>query len=529
LHGRSLAGQILVIPSGRGSCSGSGVLLELILNGHAPAALVFSEREEILTIGVIIAARIFGKTIPIVRLSPGDHQRLSWADEAWIEDGMVHLRQPLTGDVTAAFQQEPGVTLTDDDTAFLEGRHGQAARVAMEIVLDAAAIYGATELQAVERAHIDGCIYTGSAGLRFAQQLRDWGGKVRIPTTLNAISVDYENWKQQGVDPALGASAGLLADAYVDMGAQPTFTCAPYLLDKPPRQGEQIVWAESNAVVFANSVLGARTMKYPDYLDICIALTGRAPRAGCHLDEERAPQLVVNVSLPGAIEESVFPLLGYHIGKLAASRIPLVLGLGSAGPDRDDLKAFGAAFATTAAAPMFHIGGVTPDWMSDAGGTRQPPDLPRNAVQASDLAKSWRELNGPEEVSRIGLVALGNPHFSLDEIETFAGLCASQGSIAGTSVIITCGRDIYRKAAERGLVEQLQDFGVAFVVDTCWCMIGDPLIAPDVTIILTNSAKFAHYGAGLSKRSMRFGSLAQCAATAATGCFDSRLPAWLAA
>jgi len=84
----------------------------------------------------------------------------------------------------------------------------------------------------------------------------------------------------------------------MEMGAQMSYTCAPYLLDSKPSLGEQVVWAESNAVVYANSVLGARTLKYPDYLDICIALTGRAPNVGSHRDEGRLAPLRIDVALP---------------------------------------------------------------------------------------------------------------------------------------------------------------------------------------------------------------------------------------
>ena len=528
LHGQSINGAVLVIPSGRGSCTGSGVLLELMLNGHAPAALVFSENEEILTIGAIVAARIFDTTIPVVRIAAADHDRLAACAKVWIADGMIHLQQPAPSSHKIAPERTvASLALTKEDEDLLAGHHGRAAKAAMEIIVDAAAIYGAGALQDVGRAHIDGCIYTGDAGLRFARTLADWGGRVRIPTTLNAISVDYRGWRGQGVDPELGVPASRLADAYVDMGAEPTFTCAPYLLDIAPALGEQIVWAESNAVVFANSVLGARTMKYPDYLDICIALTGRAPRAGCHLAAERQPELVVDVSRLSPGDDAWFPLLGYHVGKLVGSRIPLLVGMQASAPSRDDLKAFGAAFATTSAAPMFHVAGVTPEWMapemSPASG------LPIMVVERADLAESWVELNGSLESCDIGLIALGNPHFSLEEIEAFAGLCGGRQDALATPIVITCGRHILGRAAAAGLVDRLTDIGVTFVVDTCWCMIGDPIIPPGVSTILTNSGKYAHYGTGLSGRIMRFGSLAQCAAAATTGRFDNSPPSWLCA
>jgi predicted aconitase/predicted aconitase with swiveling domain len=529
LSGRSLRGCILVLPSGRGSCSGSGVLLELLLSGNAPAALVFAETEEILTLGVIVARQIFDVSIPVLRIARHHFGLLSEAPFAWIDAEGIHLEQPeasLAADDRPVVP--PNIALTARDHALLDGDHGRAAQAAMQIVVEAASIYSADRLVDVTRAHIDGCIYTGAGGLMFAEKLRDWGGSVAVPTTLNSISVDQRRWRAQGIADAFGAPASRLADAYVEMGARPTFTCAPYLLEDRPGRDEQIVWAESNAVVYANSVLGARTMKYPDYLDICIALTGRAPLAGCHLDEGRRPQMAIDVSGLEIGDDAFYPLLGYYAGQVAGSRIPLIVGLEKAGPDSDDLKAFGAAFATTSAAPMFHIAGVTPEF-SDGSSPSDLKDLPLATITVEALAGAWRELNGEDAVDAIGLIALGNPHCSLEELERLATLCEGRRRHSDVKLIVTCGRDIYRRADGKSLIARLEAFGVEFVNDTCWCMIAEPIIPPDVATIMTNSGKYAHYGAGLSGRRMAFGSLAQCVEAAESGLFDSRLPPWLRA
>src|SRR3989338_3165505 len=220
---------------------------------------------------------------------------------------------------------------------------------------------GATRLVDVTQAHIDGCIYASPANLTFADKMASLGAQVVVPTTINAISVDHANWRAQGVPPQFGGPAQRLADAYVWMGCQPTFTCSPYLLDTAPKAGEAIAWAESNAVVYANSVLAARTAKHPDFLDLCIALTGRAPLAGVYLDDPRRPARVIEIDLPDGIDDAFWPLIGYMAGKAAPDRIPLLRGLSAAAPDRDDLKALCAAFGTTSAAPMLHIEEVTPE------------------------------------------------------------------------------------------------------------------------------------------------------------------------
>ena len=531
LSGRILTGKILAIPGGRGSCSASGVILELLLNGKGPAAMVIERADDILTLGVVIAEEVFGKSIPVVILDPKDFRRVTAARHARVKGARIACGERPEGLSESRSARDPSdpiasrMTLTEADQAFLSGAHGKAAQVAMKIVLRMAELQGAERLIDVTQAHIDGCIYTGPGSLKFAQQLRDWGGKVAVPTTLNAISVDHRRWRAQGVDPVFGEPASLLGDAYVDMGAWPTFTCAPYLLDSAPGKGEQIVWAESNAVVYANSVLGARTMKYPDYLDICIALTGRAPLAGCHVEGSRRASLRINLPKLENLDDSFYPLLGYHVGLLAANQIPVIVGLEQAAPSQDDLKAFGAAFATTSSAPMFHIVGVTPEAaiLEDATGGAAVPVI---TIGVGDLARSWDELSNAQDPS-VDLVSLGNPHFSFQECEKLADLCRGRTKHEDVAMVVTCGRATHEKAREAGILQELERFGVEFVTDTCWCMIIEPVIPRAARTIMTNSGKYAHYGPGLTGRRFHFGSLAACVEAACTGAASGRRPLWL--
>lgn len=512
LSGERLTGRVLALPTSRGSCTGSGVILELILNGQGPAAIVLEHPEAIITLGVIVAEEVFGQSIPVIAVGKEQFAALKTARHIRISDGVAGMGAEIA--------------LTDRDQAILAGERGEAAAVAMRIVLRMAALEGARELIDITRAHIDGCIYTGPGGLAFAEKLRDLGGRVVVPTTLNAISVDHRRWQVQGVPEALGRSAAAVADAYVAMGARPTFTCAPYLLDDRPERDEQIVWAESNAVVYANSVLGARTMKYPDYLDIAIALTGRAPKAGCHLPEERAPQVRVTVPPLEGVDDSLWALLGYLIGTVSPDTIPLVEGVAQHLPDTDALKAFGAAFATTSAAPMFHIADVTPEAQSpDAFAAL---DLPTIALTHDDLQRAWRELNGAD-AGPVQLISLGNPHFSATELAALAALCRGKTRNANVPLVVTCGRAEMAKAEAAGDVALLTDFGVTLVNDTCWCMVTEPIIPVDAEVIMTNSGKYAHYGPGLTGRTMRFGGLAACVDAAVTGKDRGTLPAWLGA
>lgn len=532
LSGSIISGRVLAIPSGRGSCTGSSVLLELILNGHAPAALVLEQIDDILTLGVLIAEQMFEHSIPVISIGVEGFAALR---------NLTHVQ--VSGDQLYGFTQAPGalprraesrlpwtpnLTLSDNDRAMLDGRHGKAAQVAMGIILRMAELQGASELLDITQAHIDGCIYTGPASLRFAQQLVAWGATVRVPTTLNSISVDKRRWRELGVAASLGEPASQLGDAYLNMGAKVSFTCAPYLLDSAPGIGEQIVWAESNAVVYANSVIGARTLKYPDYLDICIALTGRAPLTGCHLAERRHARLRIEVPALQNLDDSFYPLLGYHVGLLCGSQIPVVCGLENAAPSLDDLKAFGAAFATTSAAPMFHIAGVTPEAASAEQALGAQVAERTFAITATALLQSWHELDSAAD-AQVDLISLGNPHFSLSECASLATLCRSLHKHPDVAVVVTLGRAVLEQARDAGHVAVLEAFGVQFISDTCWCMLGEPVVPVSSRTLMTNSGKYAHYAPGLVGRQVHFASLAECVATACSGQASGRLPAWLSA
>lgn len=566
LRGSSLAGRVVVIPSGRGSCSASGALLEMILAGTAPAALVFCDPETILTLGSMIAEEFFGLRVPVVRLSDEDHRALRRARTAMVVDGVV-VPDPSAGTLAEALRDGEGasrvppgavsredrsapdgssgwsegdprphlshrVELSRADEAMLRGDHGEAAQRAMRVVLRAAALEGAVELVDVEQVHVDGNFFQGRGSLEFPERLVALGAGVRVPTTTNSLTIDRERWREVGVAAPLGEASERVADAYAAMGVAPSYTCAPYLLEGRPAFGEQIAWAESNAVVYANSVLGARTLKYPDYLDILVAITGRAPAAGAHLPAARRATTRIDVAPPQHFDDSLFPMLGHLVGEIAAGEIPVVCGLEEVAMSGDDLRAFGAAFATTSAAPMFHVVGHTPEAatveqaLGRAG--RNDDRVRAFAVGAADLARVHRDLNTAAS-DRVTLVALGNPHFSLEEFRRLAERCSSGSVAPGTQLIVTCGRAIRERADAAGYLEAIERAGAQVLSDTCWCFIDAPIVPPASGVVMTNSAKYAHYGPGLLAEGMRFGSLDDCADAAFTGRAPLGPPRWLAA
>ena len=515
--GEKLSGKIVLMPTSRGSCSGSGVLLQLAQNGNAPAALIFRETEDILTLGAMIAERLFDKNIAVLRLVPKIYNLLSEEKSAKIDNLKLHFSNTIINLFQPAIDE---IHLSNSDKKMLAGVNGEATKIAMEVLCLMAAAQNADKLIDVSRGHIDGCILAHDANLHFAEKMLDMGANVIIPTTINAISVDRENWKSQGVAPDLGGKASRLADAYVKMGAYPTFTCAPYLLDEKPSKGEVIGWSESNAVIYANSVIGARTQKHPDYLDLFIAMTGRTPHTGVYLEKNRQPVCEIQVALPSNFDDAIWPMIGWLAGHKSPNGIPVLNGLEDILISNDDLKALCAAFGTTSAAPMIHIKGHTPE-----SELQSAKDAKYTTIMPNDLLNLWQNFNNGN--NKIDLVAIGSPHASTSECLKFLELLEENNERVTVPTILTIGRETLSNLDHQGSLNKLSKLGVQVIPDICWCSITEPVFPPKAKSLLTNSGKYAHYGEGLTGRNVRFGSLSDCALAAMTGYVDDEFPDWL--
>ncbi|KAK4501984.1 hypothetical protein PRZ48_007795 [Zasmidium cellare] len=477
LSGRILRNHVLAIPSGRGSCTGSMAMLELMLAGTAPLGLVFETPEQIITLGVIVARKLLDKSIPVVVLND------KFASLGIYGHVAIAVENIYTGPEIVSQQtglQPPNHTanqlqFTEDERSLLAKGPENAKRLAMEILTEFAVLQGATSLVNVSQAHIDACVYTGPASLSFAESLLSLAdAKVAVPTSMNSISIDQRRWQEIGMEPEKAEAADRLGNA-------------------APKSGQHVGWGESNAVVFANSVLGARTQKYPDCIDVCIALTGKAPSSGCHNLEDRAPRLVLETPQLPFHDESIFPLLGYCIGLLSGSSIPVVIGMEDMKPSLSDLKAFGAAFATTSSAAMFHIRGITPEALAM---DNDYTSLKRTKILPQDLTRCWQDLNAAQNDS-VSMVALGNPHFSLEEFHSLAQLCEKYDTPTTIPLIVTTSRAIHDKFVKSGRGQILDKVGARIISDTCWCMLEEPVVPPGGGNIMTNSAKYAHYAPGM--------------------------------
>ena len=405
--------------------------------------------------------------------------------------------------------------LTTRDEKILNGEFGPAPKMALNILVQLGEVLGADEMMDIEQVHVDGCIYESEAHLDFAEKLASLGGRVILPTTLNATSLDLRHPDAWGYSAEWKSKAQRMANAYLSMGCTPTWTCAPYQTEHLPKFGQQIAWAESNAIVYANSVIGARTNRYGDFTDICAALTARVPKAGLHLTENRRGQILFELkNIPAALfdDDAFYPVLGHYIGKATGEKIPVLSGLPQ-NISSDALKAIGAGAASSGAVALFHALGITPEarTMEQAfGGSAYE----RVEITLRDLNNARAELSSADG-AQLDAVVLGSPHFSLPESTQLAEIIAGQRVHPSVEFIVTTNRIVTEALRARNLLQPLQDAGVRFCEDTCILL--SPMLRKEIRVLMTNSAKYAYYTPNLLERRVVFGSMRDCVASAVQG------------
>ncbi|OWT80090.1 MULTISPECIES: aconitase X catalytic domain-containing protein [unclassified Achromobacter] len=409
------------------------------------------------------------------------------------------------------------IALSPNDRHMLDGHHGPAAALAMRILVRCADVMGAERLVDIESAHIDGCLYHGQTSLDFVERLVAGGGKVVVPTTLNVGSVDLIHPELFRGGAALRRDAERLMQAHLELGCESTFTCAPYQLKHRPRLGQQIAWAESNAIVFANSVLGARTNRYGDFIDLCAALTGRAPYCGLHLPENRLGRYLFRVAdFPSDPDgrDIWYAALGLWVGRHAGASIPVIVGL-PADTREDELKALGAAAASSGAIALFHAVGLTPEapTLEVACGGRQPSQT--MAVTAGDLRTMRDSLNQARPGDALAAVSVGTPHFSLEECARLEALLARQPAPLAVDFYVNTSRYILWELEASGAAARLRQAGVEFVTDTCTYL--TPIMRDTRGVVMTNSGKWAHYAPANIGVQVAYGSLHDCVRSARLG------------
>jgi predicted aconitase len=404
--------------------------------------------------------------------------------------------------------------LTDDESGMLAGAGGPAAALSMRVILAAAKIQGAPRLLPIDSAHVDSCLYHGPSGLDFARTLLSGGGRVCVPTTLNVGGLDRSRPDLFAGPASHGEAARELMDCYVELGCQPTFTCAPYQLPGRPAPGTDVAWAESNAIVFGNSMIGLRTNRYGDLIDICAAITGRVPYAGLHIRENRAARALFTVqqdALSAADEDLLPALLGHHIGRRTGTLVPVLDGLQAIPVTEDWGKAFGAASASSGGVAMFHIVGATPEAPDLATATQGKPPLLAERVSGADLMTAYRELTTAAPGARLSGVSIGTPHLSSRQLGSIAAQLG--GRQVRVPTYATTSRSVI--ASDPEAAQCLEAAGVTIIRDTC--IYFQPDIIDPGTVMMTNSAKWAYYAPSMLDCSVILASQSDCIESAVSG------------
>lgn len=382
--------------------------------------------------------------------------------------------------------------LTAQEQRMLEGEQGEPKRFAMKILYELGRSASADRMIPIASAHIVACSYSSilDAGIEIYTKLVKQGAKVVVPTTLNPASVDFVRWKEHRIYPEYAENQKKIADLITQMGAIPTWSCTPHYHMNIPRFGQDVAWAESSAVAFINSVIGARTNRMSAYVDLCAALAGCVPRFGLHIKENRKGQILIKISkeVSENFRPEYYAVLGYYLGQISEDRIPVVEGL--PGASFDQLKALSAASASSGAIALYHLIGITPEARTKEEAFQESKPLETLVFGKKELEQtlsSMRTYPGSE----VDCVAIGCPHASVSELGLYASLLEGKKVAKNTKLFISTSRINEFTARQMGYIGKLEEAGAIMVVDTC--INNPPLSVWGFKSLVTDSGKFTYY------------------------------------
>ena len=412
------------------------------------------------------------------------------------------------------------LVLSPEEQAMLAGDQGPAVAMCMRIIVGVANANGAEKLIEIESAHADGTLYHGEAGLDFTEKLVALGGKVKVRTTTNVGSLDLLHPDLVHGDKTLMEHGRRLMDAHIALGCEPTWSCAPYQAGHRPAFGTHVAWAESNAIAFVNSVLGARSDRYGDFLDLSAAVTGRVPFGGLHHDAARKAVLVLdfsNIDSKMFAEDAAWAALGVILGNRAGTRVAAMVGLPGdltdGGVTEDRLKGMGATGASAGGVGLFHVVGITPE--APTLEAIVAPNAEYVVMTAEDVRQARDQLSTTAS-EKLDAVSLGTPHFSIAEFRALAEAIGDGPKFAEhIDFYISTSRDVMSRAKELGYLDIFLDAGGRVLTDTCTYV--TPVMSQNVKNVMTNSGKWAWYAPGNLGIDTVLGSLSECVASARAG------------
>jgi len=383
--------------------------------------------------------------------------------------------------------------LTKEEERMLSGEEGEVVQRSMRLLVRLGEIYGADRMIPIRSVQIAGVSYKsiGDPGTEYLEDIAKKGARVRVTSFLNPAGMDLADWRILGFDETFAKNQMRIIDAFREMGVIISATCTPYLVGNLPRFREHIAWSESSAVCFANSVIGARTNREGGPSALAAAICGRTPNYGLHIDENRAPGVMISVEAELS-DIADYGALGYHLGKIVKNRVPYIRGVQN--PGTDELKALGGAMAASGGVGLYHMEGCTPEAQIFSSRIKE---LEVIHVSQEELKEVYAKLNTGTEPD---IVILGCPHASLGEIAEVAK------ELDGKKLkkpLWVCTSRIIKEASDRmGFTEKIENAGGRVVADTC--MVVAPIEDLGYRTTGVNSGKAAAYLPGFCKQKVVF-------------------------
>jgi predicted aconitase len=421
--------------------------------------------------------------------------------------------------------------LTDHEKAMLDGAHGKAKARAMDLLVRYGEALGAERL--VETNNVAGAFNASTPSVRalaargfdavYSELNLDSDEVVEIPrmavNTCQLITgIDNAKWRTQGIPDDLAEQQKRGEAFFGQRGINMHATCTPYQVGNVPVKGEHCAWMESSAVVYCNSVLGARTNTEGKESTGAAALTGRIPDWGLHLDTNRRGTHLVEVGIP--VDDIMdWGLFGYWLGEIVQDEIPVLTGA-LVNPTLIKLKHFGAAASSSGGVEMYHLPGTTPEATSveQVFGGRAIADTLRYGN--AERRRAYENLNCARE-RKVDFVMLGCPHNSIDQVWLIASLLEGRRINSDTALWVHTPRALRDTAERNGYVRMIEDAGGVVMSDTC------PAISrhmpKGVRTVATDSAKQAHYLPAITGVEAWFGSVRDCVEAAISGTWNGAL------
>ncbi|MGB9854506.1 MAG: aconitase X catalytic domain-containing protein [Candidatus Bathyarchaeales archaeon] len=388
--------------------------------------------------------------------------------------------------------------LTKEEERIYDGELGWAKQVCMKILVKLGELFNATRLISIDSAHISGVSYKtlGEAPTDFLEALAFANEKIKVEATLNPQSFDPEHLRKRLPKQLLERQLDIL-QSFERMGFKQSYTCTPYYI-REPKKNSHLAWAESSAVVYANSVLGAWTNREGGPSALAAAIIGKTPDYGVHKTLNRKPKILVKVEQPPK-SEIEYGALGIFLGKILEDKIPFIEGLEN--PVAEDLKQLGAALASAGMVNMFHF----------RGGITKTETREKVTVEPKNIMETIAELStATSSPPKPDLIFVGCPHCSLSEIREIANVIGGKKVRDDTEFWVCTSHCIKEKAKD--YVRKIEASGAKVITDTCAVVTWTDKLG--IKTIMTNSAKTAHYAPTLNKANTILAPLKECLKTA---------------